>query len=86
MTKPRRISDLLAEFVLNAQLERIPTQVQHWSKLLMLDAIGNAYASSRYDFAQRALAALQGFGEGDACVIGSGTRTSTSMPSKALIP
>lgn len=74
MTKPRLISDQLAEFVLAARLDRIPAEVQHWCKLLMLDAIGNAYASSRYDFAQRALAALQGFGEGDACVIGSGTR------------
>jgi hypothetical protein len=64
MNKPRLISDQLAGFVLNATLDRIPAEVQHWSKLLMLDAIGNAYASSRYDFAQRALAALKGMGEG----------------------
>lgn len=74
MNKPRLISDQLAGFVLNATLDRIPAEVQHWSKLLMLDAIGNAYASSRYDFAQRALAALKGMGEGDSCVIGSDTR------------
>ena len=70
----RLISDVLAEFVLNAQLNRMPAEVQHWAKLLILDAIGNAYASSRYDFAQRALSALQGLGEGDSCVIGSDAR------------
>jgi 2-methylcitrate dehydratase PrpD len=74
MTKPRLISDLLAEFVLNARLDRIPTEVQHWCKLLMLDAIGNAYASSRFDFAHRALAALTGFGAGESCVMGSDQR------------
>lgn len=74
MNKPRLISDQLAGFVLGARLESIPAEVRHWCKLLMLDAIGNAYASSRYDFAKRALAALQGFGAGDSCVIGSGTR------------
>ena len=74
MTKPRLISDVLAEFVLDATLDRIPPQVQRWCKLLMLDAIGNAYASSRFEFAQRALSALQGMGTGDSCVIGSDTR------------
>lgn len=74
MTKPRLISDQLADFVLDTRLERIPLEVRHWCKLLILDAIGNAYASSRYDFAQRALFALKGMGEGESCVIGSGTR------------
>jgi 2-methylcitrate dehydratase PrpD len=70
----RLISDVLAEFVLNTQPQRMPADVQHWAKLLILDAIGNAYASSSHDFAQRALSALQGLGEGDSCVIGSDAR------------
>ena len=59
MTTPRLISDLLAEFVLDAKLERMPAEVQRWSKLLMLDAIGNACASSRYDFAQTLTAVVR---------------------------
>ena len=74
MSKARLISDLLAEFVLGAKLKRIPAEVQRWTKLLILDAIGNAYASSRYEFAQRALSALKALGEGVSCVIGSDTR------------
>lgn len=74
MNPPRLISDVLAEFVLGATLARIPAEVQQWAKLLMLDAIGNAYASSRFEFAGSALAALKGLGEGDACVIGSDAR------------
>ena len=76
MREPRRISDLLAEFVLGATLERVPPEVQRWAKLLLLDAIGNAYASSRFEFAQSALAALRGLGAGESCVIASDTRLS----------
>ena len=76
MREPRRISDLLAEFVLGATLERVPPEVQRWAKLLLLDAIGNAYASSRFEFAQSALAALRGLGAGESCVIASDARLS----------
>ena len=77
MNKPRLISDALAEFVLGATLARIPAEVQQWAKLLMLDAIGNAYAASRFEFASSALAALttlKGLGAGESCVIGSDAR------------
>ena len=68
------ISDVLAKFVLNTSLDRVPAEVTHWTKLLILDAIGNAYASIRHDFAQRALSALKGLGAGESGVIGSHTR------------
>ena len=74
MSKPRLISDRLAEFVLDTPREGLPAEVQHWAKLLMLDAIGNAFAASRYDFAQSALHALKNLGGGASCVIGSDTR------------
>ena len=60
MSQPRLISDQLAGFVLDATLDRIPAEVQHWCKLLMLDAIGNAYAATRFEFSHKGLTALHG--------------------------
>ena len=62
MSQPRLISDQLAGFVLDATLDRIPAEVQHWCKLLRLDAIGNAYASSRYEFCATCIGGIERHG------------------------
>ena len=64
------ISDALAAFVAQARWSDIPASVRHRAKLLMLDAVGNAYASAGSEFAHKALAALSGLGRGDGVVIG----------------
>ncbi len=65
------ISDLLARFATGCELARIPAEVRRRAKLLMLDAIGVAYASSRFDFARSTMNALSEFGAGTSEVIGS---------------
>ena len=64
------ISDLLAEFTTSRKASDIPASTRHRASLLMLDAVGIALASSRGEFAQRALAGLREFGDGDSIVIG----------------
>jgi len=64
------LSDALAIFVEAQQSETIPDMVRRRAKLLMLDAIGIAYASTRFEFAHKALNALSGLGSGDTDVIG----------------
>ena len=66
----RLLSDVFATFAVDTRADAIPADVLQWTKLLVLDAIGNAYASAGYEFAHRALAALQGLDGGDAAVIG----------------
>jgi len=65
-----QLSFALATFVVGTPAEAIPADVQTFVKHLILDAVGNAYASTRYEFANRALTALQGLDEGQATVIG----------------
>jgi 2-methylcitrate dehydratase PrpD len=69
-----QLSAVLATFAVNMQTETIPTTVSTWMKHLILDAAGNAYASTRYEFAHRALTALRDLDEGAATVIGMPAR------------
>ena len=69
-----QLSFALATFVVGTPAEAIPADVQTCVKHLILDAVGNAYASTRYEFANRALTALQGLDEGQATVIGMPAR------------
>lgn len=64
------ISDALAGFVCAFDSASLPADVAHRAKLLMLDAVGIAFASTKHDFARRTLAGLREFGAGDADVIG----------------
>ena len=69
MSKPT-ISQTLAQFATRLAWDEIPAPVQERAKLLLIDAIGVAFASTQFDFAQRALAALKQLGAGDSPVIG----------------
>lgn len=64
------ISDSLAQFATGLDGTKIPAEVRLRAKLLMLDAVGVAFASSRFEFARTTLNALREFGSGDAAVIG----------------
>ena len=64
------ISQTLAQFATGLAWEQIPAPVQERAKLLLIDAVGVAFASTQFDFAQRALAALKHLGAGDSPVIG----------------
>lgn len=65
------ISDALARFVAGFDAAALPPEVARRAKLLMLDAVGIAFASTRFDFAQRALSALLELGSGESEVIGA---------------
>ena len=67
-----RIAVTLARFMATLSLERIPEQVAARAHHLILDAIGIAFASGRFDFAERTLASMRSLadGRGDAVVIG----------------
>ncbi|HYC46212.1 MAG TPA: MmgE/PrpD family protein, partial [Burkholderiales bacterium] len=68
------ISQRLARFATDLRYEDIPPPIRERAKLLMLDAIGIAFASSKYEFAQKALAGLSRFGAGEHGVINSDRR------------
>jgi 2-methylcitrate dehydratase PrpD len=69
------IAESLARFIAGLTLADIPAEVVERAKYLMLDAIGIGFASGRFDFAERALAAMRGLGgAGDAAVIGFAER------------
>ena len=65
------ISETFAQFAAGLEYEAIPAPVRERAKLLMLDAIGVAFASSTYDFAKKALAGLSRFGGGEHGIINS---------------
>ena len=65
------ISEAFAHFAAGLEYEAIPAPMRERAKLLMLDAIGIAFASSTYDFAKKALAGLSRFGGGEHGVINS---------------
>jgi 2-methylcitrate dehydratase PrpD len=69
MSKPT-ISQTLAQFATGLAWEQIPAPVQQRAKLLLIDAVGVAFASTQFDFAQRALAALKHLGAAILPVIG----------------
>ena len=68
--KVATISSELAKFVTGFDGACVPAEVRRRAKLLMLDAIGIAFASTRFSFSNGALDALREFGGGDCEVIG----------------
>lgn len=64
------IAPVLAQFAANLDCDAIPADVRERAKYLILDAVGIAHASTRYDFAHRSLSAVAELGRGDADVIG----------------
>ncbi len=66
------IAASLAGFMGSLSLERIPKSVAARARYLILDAVGIAFASGRFDFARRTLSGLHGLadGSGDSVVIG----------------
>jgi 2-methylcitrate dehydratase PrpD len=66
------LSGRLAEFALGLAYEDIPETVRERARHLMLDAIGIAYASRGYHFAQATMNALVSLGAGTSPVIGGG--------------
>jgi len=68
------LSETLAGFVTRQGFDAIPPEVRHRAKLLMLDAIGIAFASGRFEFARRTLQALSALGGGETPVIGMGAK------------
>ncbi len=64
------ISDALSKFARVLRYEDIPTAVAQRAKLLMLDGVGIAFASSTFEFAKKALAGVSRFGPGNTVVIG----------------
>ena len=65
------IAGALADFAHGLEYEAIPETVRERAKHLMLDAVGIALASTRWDFAHQSLTAVRGLaGEGDCSVIG----------------
>ncbi len=74
MTDPQTLSQQVAQFVATCVYEDIPAHVRERAKLVMLDAIGGAFAASRYPFAPVAMQALSSLGSGDSAVIGMTTK------------
>ncbi len=69
------IAETLAGFMAGLTLDDIPAQIVERAKYLMLDAVGIAFASRRFEFAERSLAAMAALGgAGDAAVIGFAER------------
>jgi 2-methylcitrate dehydratase PrpD len=70
-----RIAEVLADFAINLSYDSIPEAVRIRAKHLMLDATGIALASTRWDFANKTLSALQSLaGAGEIAVIGMPAR------------
>lgn len=76
MTQTQRIAPVLAEFAAGLDYDAIPAEVRERAMYLILDAVGIAHASTRYDFAHRTLSAVSEFGRGDANVIGLSAKLS----------
>lgn len=69
------ISEQLAGFAADLNYDAIPERIRTRAKHLILDAVGIALASTRYDFAHRTLSAMAGLGgAGDIGVIGMPAR------------
>jgi 2-methylcitrate dehydratase PrpD len=65
------VAQNLARFMSQLTLDGIPERVGARARFLIVDAVGIAFASGRFDFAHRTLAAMHGLGgDGDAAVIG----------------
>ena len=70
MSNPQTLSQQVAQFVASRTYDDIPPAVRERATLVMLDAIGTAFAASRYPFAPVAMSALSSLGSGDSTVIG----------------
>src|SRR5690606_35917825 len=72
----RTIATTLAEFAASLAPDAIPEAVRERAKQLVLDGVGVAFASTRYPFAERTLAAMRAIGADPAGppVIGTGVR------------
>jgi len=68
------ISETFAKFAAELRYEDVPQSIRLRAKLLMLDAMGSAFAFSKYDFVGKALAGLGRFGSGDHGVVNSDRR------------
>lgn len=78
------IAEVLAEFAVRYRADDIPAPVVERAKYLILDAVGNAYASTTFEFAHRSLSAtieLSAAG-GDMPVIGMSARL---LPRDAML-
>lgn len=76
MTDKPTLSQHLSAFAADLDGGRIPPDVRQRAKMLLLDAIGVAFAATRFEFAQRALAGLRLMGSGESDVIGMPARLS----------
>ncbi len=77
MTNEISISNQLASFADELTSESIPAEVRERAKYLILDAVGIAIASTRYDFSHKTLTAISGLSESDTMpVIGMPARLS----------
>lgn len=70
------IAATLASFAEGLHYDAVPEAARERAKYLILDAVGIALASTRYEFAQRTLSAAQELGSGDCDVIGYGAKLS----------
>ena len=61
----RAIAEVIGEYAANFRYEDIPDAVREQARYILLDAIGIAFASTGFEFAQRAYCALGGL-DGDA--------------------
>jgi len=68
------LSRQIGDFAAGATFDRLPTQVVHRAKLLLLDATGVAIAASTFDFARRTADALTSMSSGTQPVIGLDAR------------
>ena len=68
------IARVIADFAAAVRYEDVPPSVLDQAKLLILDALGIATASTTFPFAKSAAAAMQSFGDGDLPVIGLALR------------
>ncbi len=66
------VADKLAQFAAGLTYDKIPSAISQRAKHLILDAIGIAYASGKFDFARCALAGVEHLGQGSSDVFGLG--------------
>jgi 2-methylcitrate dehydratase PrpD len=74
MSQTPTLSQQVAGFLAGCTPDAIPRSARERAALVMLDAIGTAFAASRYPFAPVALSALSSLGGGDSTVIGMDAR------------
>ncbi|MFE9693829.1 MmgE/PrpD family protein [Micromonospora sp. NPDC005806] len=70
------IAARIARWAADVTVSDVPTHVADRALLHILDCVGLAYASSNFDFAKRALAAVSELGAGNTPVIGHSVRLS----------